>query len=282
MNQKKDIPKTLYRYRSMTKSFEYEAIANNYSYHAHTNTFNDPFEFVADLTLSIPHPSYEWDKFKEVNENWLHISNDDICSLIGTQQIDDAIALQEQKSLSVLEDLYKRYDRDTVCCCYTAVNDHPLMWGHYGNGLRGLVLGFDTDELTSNVTGSKEEILREVSYAENNKIPLIDYTPMVAAPKDSERWNELWEQAFIKRFCTKSSHWEYEKEYRTLRTRKEGEPWNQKVKHSASALVEIIFGELMPDEQRDVVRKILNGRNIQYKEARRSISHYALEISDLP
>ncbi len=83
----------------------------------------------------------------------------------------------------------------------TEVPDDLLMWSHYADGHRGFVIGFDSNHEFFNAPGGERDNivgLKKVEYSSNR--------PGVS-------WLDL---SATEAFLIKSSHWEYEREWRCL------------------------------------------------------------------
>jgi hypothetical protein len=85
--------------------------------------------------------------------------------------------------------------------CLSENCTNPLMWSHYADSHKGLVLGIDTDLLCD----SRREPMK-VKYS-SDRAPLNH-----RFNRDPDRYKEL----LIALITTKSLHWSYEQEYRIL------------------------------------------------------------------
>ncbi len=146
----------------------------------------------------------------------------------------------------------------------SAVNDDILMWSHYADSHTGFCLEFlrTKDNLMS---GSET-----VNYPDDNEYPDL-------------RWPRTKVETFetAKRIVlTKAKHWCYEQEWRMI-DRPDIATENY-VGHERQVpdnlLTGIIFGVRMPKENRNVIRKVLAGKDIKYKEAVLKKNRFELEI----
>jgi hypothetical protein len=108
--------------------------------------------------------------------------------------------------------LYEEFISTTGLYCLTQVPDNILMWSHYSNGHNGIVLGFDANR---EYTILFEAI--EVHYS-------IEY-PLVNLMEIGEP------EHFKKALLTKSLDWEYEREWRIIKTPPEGGTGKYKFTH---------------------------------------------------
>ena len=93
--------------------------------------------------------------------------------------------------------------------CFTETPDSLLMWGHYADGHRGLVYGFDPrhsffDQRIGGGNGVPS--LQRVEYSRRR--------PRVAAPETRAPGDALAEFLANRFFFTKSDDWSYECEWR--------------------------------------------------------------------
>ena len=122
--------------------------------------------------------------------------------------------------------------------CFSETNDNLLMWSHYGGRYKGFCLEFDTSsEPFRNVT--------PVRYVP--KLPLITIS-QVLLDKTFSPIREL--------FCTKSTAWKYESEWRAIHA----EAGTQYC-YPSSALTGIYFGPDIEQQSMEIVCLILAGQN---------------------
>jgi len=124
--------------------------------------------------------------------------------------------------------------RKTVgVCCFSAVDDNLIMWSHYAENHKGILLKFDVSELQKVFSN-----IKTVVYT--NKIKQIDY-------EDSP------ENLISKLLTRKSTHWKSEKEIRII-VKKSGH-----YSFPKNALKEIRFGLKCDHYQEkdviDIIRK---------------------------
>jgi hypothetical protein len=120
--------------------------------------------------------------------------------------------------------------------CLSAKNDDLLMWGHYGDGHRGLCLEFDT---------SKQPFIHARQVVYSNTVPLFSPVDVLEGDVDSML------EALV---LTKHSSWSYEQEWRVP-----ARAPHAAVKYDATALTGVYFGAKMPNVQREIVSHLLRG-----------------------
>jgi hypothetical protein len=101
--------------------------------------------------------------------------------------------ISEKKDRSILS----RYS----IFCLTKRNDDILMYSHYANGHKGFCLEFDDQHKDFNDYFN----IHEVRYSPD--MPFLNFSKM----KDED---------YTKKLLTKSIHWEYEEEYRSINIKK--------------------------------------------------------------
>lgn len=269
------LPETVYRYRAMNE-YDLDALANNYLYFSKIDSFNDPFEMSGSMRLDIPWPSKDWRRFNKINSKYWHLPREEIQKLIVSGQMNHILQKQENAWKETHEEMFQKDRERLLCCCFSAVNNHPLMWGHYGNGLRGVALGFSVAALSDGLGYKHKDFLCQVQYPDDDAFPVADYSPYLFLREGTEDYEEASRDVFFARFCTKSHEWGYEKEYRILL-----DSTTSKKPYGDKALAEVIFGELISDDRKNLIKALLVGRDIKFKEAVRSKTHYKIEIRDL-
>ncbi|HEX9883282.1 MAG TPA: DUF2971 domain-containing protein, partial [Desulfobaccales bacterium] len=142
-----------------------------------------------------------------------------------------------------------------------------LMWSHYANGHRGVCLQFDpiNDALLANRMLFGQAL--KVIYSE--KRPVLNIID-IGKPKE-----------YQKALLTKSNHWDYEKEWRIIKTEGEGGP-GVKYFHSSS-LTGVIFGALITEEDKQKVMNWITRypTKIALYEARINETMYQVDIEPI-
>jgi hypothetical protein len=127
------------------------------------------------------------------------------------------------------EDVQKEIDKAGITC-FCKVRDDILMWAHYADKHKGLCFEFD---------GSENCIF----FGEAQAVKYKDFTNVLLG-EDSRKTME-------RIILTKSKHWSYEREYRIFRPRTAG----QKLDYPVALLTGIIFGCMMGESERQLVRR---------------------------
>lgn len=204
MNQKnKKPPKFLYRYFPMDK-YAKCIFKHNKLHFRNPSKFNDPFDCKASLTLKKDWNQEECIKFVMNNATdsiGRNLNNEEkqLCKekAIKVFKNSDRNQLSRNFNKIIKEGLDKSINEFRILCLGEKYND-ILMWSHYAKGHRGFVLQFDTKALLENFKPPPQEVF----YPPKESFPSI---------KDFNERNYTY--MFL---ITKSSHWEYEREWRIL------------------------------------------------------------------
>lgn len=127
---------------------------------------------------------------------------------------------------------------DTRVCCFTTKPENELMWAHYGDGHKGVCLGFDFSE--SNL------------YERINQVKYSDEFPVVNSVEE-----------IPDALLTKRKVYEYEQEWRILSMHIDSVPFE------TSALKSIYFGYNVQNEQIEYVQQLVLNQgytNVNFKK----------------
>ena len=172
------------------------------------------------------------------------------------------------------------------CLCRSSKN--LAMWSYYGNGLKGFTVGYDLKRLLETMTPIKPgeaectprwRYVCEVDYlkvqeAQVNVSVLID----VGSDSKEAEWRKM--------FATKSVTFEHEDECRIVVPPspdiRAPFAWSGHglYQHDPGALREVVFGELLPEQDELAIRRILVGRDVSFRRAKRMPLEFLVEIID--
>jgi len=142
-----------------------------------------------------------------------------------------------RSSPEIIESAYEEFVKTTGLYCLSEKNDDILMWSHYSNGHRGLCVEFDAiiDAAFSGMMLFGQAL--KVNYREER--PTLN---VMAIGQPTE---------YQKALLTKSNHWDYEEEWRVIKTEPEGGPG---VRHfRPEVLTGVIFGALISTEDKQQI-----------------------------
>lgn len=133
--------------------------------------------------------------------------------------------------------------------CFSERKDDLLMWSHYSDSHRGIVLGFD---IPNNIDCYK------VVYSNN-----------FSSPRDLIQTQN--NKAINKWLLKKSRHWLYEREWRMLSLNEyESSPYYLPV--------EIIFGCQIDKDHQDEIKALINSSSISINQSRAEINNQAYKL----
>lgn len=172
------------------------------------------------------------------------------------------------------------------CLCRSPKN--LAMWSYYGNGLRGFTAGYDLKRLVETlepVKPEKDECTPRWRYVYD-----VHYLEMQAAPVsvpvlingDLSLKGKEW----TRMFATKSVTFEHEDECRIVVPPSADTvgpfTWSGHglYQHHPDALREVVFGELLPEQDELAIRSILAGRDVSFRRAKRMPLEFQVEIID--
>lgn len=223
-------PKILFKYRNWSDSYHQKLITDLEIFFASPNSFNDPFDFQI---------TYRYDKLTE--EDWEEKYHKYLLNFtssgVDIEKIADSLAKKGPHTDP--REFQKSIMNSTFgIVSLSGISDSILLWSHYANNHRGFCVGFDSRLFLEDL----EVSIFEVDYVE--KFPEI-------LPTINSSW--LQNQSAI--MATKFKAWEYENEYRLV---KSGHS-NKVVKLSNKYFKSLIIGCAMPDNQK---KEILNAAKI--------------------
>lgn len=189
----------LYKYMSMDNIDRVEQIfKENKFYFQSPNSFNDPFDCKALIDCNYS----DKDDFSLFHSRIIRT----LYPEISESELDNKIqeALSEKKFPEIINSSLKNvlYQLNEILgvFCLSEIHDDILMWSHYANSHKGIVLQFDSGSLLKTFRH-----LNKVEYSKN-------YLPL-------KYWNDYFDkpnEMFKLLLCRKSEHWNYEKEWRII------------------------------------------------------------------
>jgi hypothetical protein len=252
--------------------------------------FNDPFEITPRMRQDFPieearaaltNPQNLRDLYEHgVREGSITYSFEEYKAL--------TIAVREPFAAKIVEDYpadakqFREEHMPTIgrefgLICLSAVPNDILMWAHYTDGHRGLVVGFDT-----NNEFFRFPPVHEVNYS-SERVLLGHWFDLRDALRRAEMVRSL--------IRTKSQHWRYELEWRQLRELAKCIPQedsqvcrptrtNYYVPIAASAVAEVIVGCRCKDGE---IASLLNAPELAHVKRHRACIHdtdFALNVID--
>jgi hypothetical protein len=251
--------KYLYKYRSMQSTKLVERLENlfinNEIYLSSPTSFNDPFECRPNITIHKGNLKRRQYIKKMIQDNFPFATKKE-----KESHIKKAMIMINNKEYQ--KDLYEQFIRTIGIYSLTAKNDDLLMWSHYSDGHRGICIEFDAAKGIS-LFGQA----LEVHYAE--EYPIVN-TMDFGNPEE-----------FRKALLTKSNHWEYEREWRILKTAHNGGPGIRNFQ--ADLLTGVILGTLISHEHKDMILDWISKypTRINVYQAKINETKYKLDIEPI-
>ena len=258
----------LYRYRGMTSKDLARTFTHCELYFTSPTQFNDPFDCNPPFSITDYSENDLRDYTQETfRRNFPGISDPE---LKGKTEKSVASILRNYSSVSHFAEHFNRIclevNSEIGVLCLSEKPDDILMWSHYGDCHRGIVLQFDKSELNK----SGFNYCQKVDY-ENNIVTLKDMNINRTNPL------KLAELVLLK----KAAHWKYEEEWRIIVDPSLNDiPGCRIYKFPKEVLTGVIFGCKMAPEDKNAVHTWLKAGNHQalIYQAIRETSAYSLKI----
>ena len=182
----KMIPKIIYRYLSFKRAKD--IIETKKLWFSSPNDFNDPYDMDYEL-IDFSIDRQQAQEFVNRNRPGLNRKERREKARYLIKHKEGFIAHQKQ----IFEDAKAK----TGICCFSRKPDVFLMWSHYANSHKGIVIGFNIAPVRSN--------------------PFLMLQPVRYVPKASTKsYHEDKENALSHWILTKSDDWKYEQEIRAF------------------------------------------------------------------
>ncbi|MCC6650492.1 MAG: DUF2971 domain-containing protein [Candidatus Eisenbacteria bacterium] len=232
------LPKRLYRYlNNDTHQFDSvsDALKGNALHFCSYASLNDPFDGACTWNFNSPAADIEayWRELVDLGEvpvsGNVEAQIDAMVRLSNTSDGQRQLQQESQKSF-----------RDQALCCLSLEPCNPLLWAHYGGGLKGACLEFDAVALFHSL-GTGHAQMVPVQYKAN-----LGECRFYEAG-DIERG--------LATLATKGEEWRYEAEWRLIRKDAPGLQCFQ-----PTALTGVLLGERMSPEEQVRVRALAEAR----------------------
>jgi len=240
-NQFGPIPKIVYKYRSWGEFIEgkWEQNINSKNiiekqeiYIPSPKHFNDPF----DCKIPIAYDLISKDLIiaRKFFERVLFNNFPNLSSLEKEQRVIELMATRQKydenyvdqfnsETESILENQMSVY-------CVTPLNNNILMWAHYAASHTGICIGFNSNKIFN-------------YFRIGSMVEYKDSYPIISPAEDHYEIEDIKQQ-----FYTKSSHWDYEIEYRLMTI---NEPARIIKLADKTIINEVIIGYLMNQEKKE-------------------------------
>ncbi|HAT6342894.1 TPA: DUF2971 domain-containing protein [Aeromonas hydrophila] len=222
--------------------------------------FNDPFEGLYKEIMTPLNDELSTEIIISIFKDKPEIKEHALNSLLKKEQwLLDTLVDYCRSTTKAQQD---NFHKSGVCCFINdgIVNpyEEPLMWGHYGDGLKGYVLQFESD--FSNIFNCDKVGARRVIY--QDEPPLLDCFELTM--RYIRNGSDSIVSDILQIMTTKSKWWEYENEVRFI-SFMEGD---KLIKYNQGTIKSIIIGSKMPEWQKRTIKAIAEKHQItDIKEA---------------
>lgn len=240
-------PDFLYRYQPLT-AYSLASLVNNTTWLAKPITFNDPF----DCAITLDRQKYKQSVMHAVSVAMERAKPEGL----KPEHLYD-IWPGDKEAFEEFRSHLSEMVQNMGICSFSATSNHLLMWSHYANHHRGFCVEYDSHEGT---------LLRQLAHEVKYEDSVPSLTAADFAPQNNKKAIDvLW--------LTNAKCWSYEEEWRVMTN--EG----NKIHQAPSAIVSVIFGARMPEQDRIMVSRALRHQpNIEFKEARLKEGQFAIEV----
>ena len=257
-----DTPYPNYLYKYLNSNIDSDKLSclliNSDLFLSSRTVFNDPFDSTACIMLNTNKQKQRKD-FEFFIKEGLKQNDQKMNALAVQAMVSDQMAKIENIPF-YLEDFMVSHINNIGMYCLSENNKNILMWSHYANNHEGLVLEFDVAEAI-------EAFFPAFKITYSSHYPILNFL-------------NKNEKEYFKLLTTKYSNWNYEEEWRLIRT-------NGAYKYLAfnpKALVSLTFGCKAGNKIRSLVSELLKKRDelglpkIQIKQAYLHESEFELWV----
>lgn len=178
------------------------------------NQFNDPFEFLPKVDFSIDEAALKrvmtdretlrsfW------KESGLQMPFEDFVAMSKTKSENVSLEQVQKRMLQNHGEVVDFISETRALACYSEIPDNSLMWSHYADGHRGIVVGFDSknsffSQATNLMPVSYRSDRVSVSYGSEGFVPDEHELSIVRVKNLAWSYEREWRQLFQVTDCTK-------------------------------------------------------------------------------
>jgi hypothetical protein len=255
-----ELPKILYKYRDWNLNNHKRILLHQELYFASPKNFNDPFDCKIPLRFDIEPEKYLVGIYSNVIKAVYPDADEKRIQEFANNQAKNG-PVKPSKLKKQGKEYFDDLDKRIGIFSFTKIPDDILMWGHHSNGHSGFCVGLKTDELLK---------LDSIDFV--GKVEYLEKYPVIIPNHDLT-------DHFRQQIFSKSSRWDYEKEYRMTKNHIK----NRKIKIPQSAYSEVIFGCLMNEKEKGKILKLVEKKlpHIKVFQAEVNIDKFELNIEKL-
>ena len=224
-------------------------------------------------------------KYREVNQFLFSSLLLNQVWLAKPETFNDAFEPERIFSGSAFSKTLNRDVREAGVLCLCKRNDNLGMWSYYGNALKGIAIGYNLKNLvrslqpvtfTQNECSPRWRYVYDLAYR-NDGLSLIKELDLLHTPEDRDC-------EYQKMFATKAAVFGHEEECRVVvPPSPDSDPdyaWSGYglYQHTPDAIKEIVFGELVTEQDRQALMEMMSGREIAFFNAVRDKTHFRIQI----
>lgn len=236
------IPERFYKYSSVSENFKTN-LANGQLWFSSPSNFNDPFDCKAyiDFGSSEDECRLNFEKFNK--------AFDVILPELYSKIWNDLLKKPDDFNLLNSYSASKNFEEWLGVSCFSEKFNNSLMWAHYADKHKGVVLEFKKD-----LDGFLTQNLLPVNYFKS--YPIIRVSDFKQEQMISIAYQVI---------CAKGYEWKYEKEWRAIAV-----PGNKLYNYNKNELTGIIFGLNTEDHIIQEIVNIINSsgyKNVKFRQA---------------
>lgn len=247
-------------------------LVNNTIWHSKYSGLNDPLELFFDFDkdalrrLSKPDIATIIKKTKYLEENRIAV---EICFI--KDHLEPIYKYIDNYWLGdVAINMVREFQKNVAVACFTKKHDSRLMWGYYGNGMKGICLAYNKEKLES--SGIEYS---DVTYTE--EVPKINIYKHIL---EMYRGQDVTINSHFSLF--KHFDWQKEEEVRSLKFLKDDEVFENSpgfaVPLENGCIDAVIIGERLAGDMRNFIENFAKKNGIQVLIAKADFKNYKIRI----
>ncbi|MES2557205.1 MAG: DUF2971 domain-containing protein [Bacteroidota bacterium] len=254
-----EIPQILYKYRDWKDDYHKRLLTENELFLASASQFNDPFD------VSLPYryrkedltPANLFQKLYETAKEMYPDYIDEQIHEICYERQQSGVFENGQYWKENHEEFREKMHSIFGVLSLTTENDNLLMWSHYSDSHKGFCIGLDSSEIYKAIGGMFGKVIH------SDRFPEI---PLFGDPTNT----------MIEILTTKSTHWEYEEEYRLTKA------YSAKTSHILpnEAFKEIILGVNISEQFADEIIQLVKTKfpNMKIYQSQMNLEEFKLDL----
>lgn len=258
------LPTVLYKYRDWENNYHKKILTENQIFFSSQNGFNDPF----DATIPFRYDEKEmtpeniFRKLYETGREFMpHLTETELIQKCYEQQ-QSGIFENGEYWKNHYDQYVQNVNKNFGIYSLTTKNSNLLMWSHYANSHRGFCVGFNTEKMFNLVMGTVGPVIYD------DKMPFV---PMFE--------EGLGIEGVTKLLNTKSKEWEYEDEYRMVKSLAA----NKIFTFEDNIIEEVILGLNMTEPHKEEILEIVKNKFPEVKlfQATKDLNEFKLNITPI-